>query len=153
MSRIHNDKYIPADCRNYQCPLTRTVLIERIKQYGFIECGEMLSFLECVCGTYPDRCALIWLRDKLAQCLGQHDNGSDYFSALRTLGNELDYAIFVIRWVIWIRLSLPWIFTYQSARVRLVPLAEFINYRFCYLSDTRNNVKTTPPCYLNNCSE
>lgn len=49
MSRIHNDKYIPADCRNYQCPLTRTVLIERIKQYGFIECGEMLSFLECVC--------------------------------------------------------------------------------------------------------
>lgn len=96
MNRIHIN-ISPADCRDYQYPLTRTVLIERIKQYGFIECGEMLSFLECVCGTYPDRCALIWLRDKLAQCLGQYDNRSDYFSALRTLGNELDYAIFVIR--------------------------------------------------------
>lgn len=79
--------------RFYGRKLSRQVIAGMVRRYGFIECGEIYSFLDKVCGIYPDRCALIWLSEKTGECLKNHDNGSEYFRELRILKNELEYAI------------------------------------------------------------
>lgn len=74
--------------------LSRSDLLERIKPYGFIETSSVLSFLENVCNPAPDECAFMYIRNKIDECLSHHDNGSDYFSALRSLLKDLDYILF-----------------------------------------------------------
>ncbi|WP_052130820.1 hypothetical protein [Erwinia typographi] len=82
--------------RFYGGSLSREILRESVRHYGFTECGEMLCFLDCLCDVYPDRSALLWLREKTGECLRNHDNGTDYFRDLRTLESELEYALSVI---------------------------------------------------------
>lgn len=91
---MKDEYYLPGSgYRFYGCKLSRRLLIDAIRHYGFTECGEMLSFLENVCDVYPDRCALIWLREKTGECLNAHDNGSSYFTGLRMMKGELEYAL------------------------------------------------------------
>ncbi len=75
------------------CKLNKKSLTAAIRHYGFIECQDILSFLNYVCGIYPDRCSLIWLKEKTSECLDKHDDGSEYFTMLRTLVNEFEYAL------------------------------------------------------------
>lgn len=88
-----SDFFLAPGYRFYGRKLSRQVIAGMVRRYGFIECGEIYSFLDKVCGIYPDRCALIWLSEKTGECLKNHDNGSEYFRELRILKNELEYAI------------------------------------------------------------
>lgn len=89
---LSNSLYVPG-YRFYGYKLSRKVIASMVQRYGFIECGEIHAFLDKVCTVYPDQCALIWLSEKTAECLKNHDNGSEYFRELRMLKNELEYAI------------------------------------------------------------
>lgn len=77
-----------------QVSLNRRDLIEHVKPYGFVETSCILRFLENVCGPNPDECAFLYIRGKLDECLRKHDNGSEYFSAMRRLLRDLDYLLF-----------------------------------------------------------
>lgn len=88
-----SDSFYSPGWRFYGHKLSRQVMAGMVRHYGFIECGEVYTFLDNVCGIYPDRCALIWLSEKIGECLANHDNGSEYFHELRTLKSELEYAI------------------------------------------------------------
>ena len=77
-----------------QISLSRGDLLERVKPYGFIETGSIMSFLENVCHARPDEHAFQYIRNKIDECLRRHDNGSSYFSALRNLLKDLDYLLF-----------------------------------------------------------
>jgi hypothetical protein len=70
--------------------MTREDLIKIFKKYGFIECADILSFLEFVCTKYPDRCAYIYIINKLTECLINHDNDSDYFNELNVLAKNIN---------------------------------------------------------------
>lgn len=74
-------------------PLSRSVLKERIQIYGFIECGQIFSFLEYVCDACPGESDLRYIQSKLVECLVTHDDGSVYFSGLKTLLREVSYAL------------------------------------------------------------
>jgi len=65
--------------------LIREELINVIQFYGFIECGQILSFLTHVCVENPDDADLSWIYRKINQCLRNHNNGSDYFYALERI--------------------------------------------------------------------
>ena len=85
-------------CSNPACDagshssLTRSVLKDRIKIYGFIQCGQIYSFLDYVCDTCPGEAELKYVQGKLVECLVEHD-GSVYFSGLKTLLQEVNYAL------------------------------------------------------------
>jgi hypothetical protein len=66
-------------------PISSQALMDIVRHYGFIECGQLLTFLGSVCGTLPDISELLYIRDKLRECLNNHDNHSVYFCELREL--------------------------------------------------------------------
>ena len=72
-------------------------LSTKLNHYGFIECHEMINFLEFVCDKKPDRLALNWLKGKVTQCLEIHDNGSDYFDELRVIKLLIYDALIICR--------------------------------------------------------
>lgn len=76
-----------------QSSLTRGVLKERIKVYGFIQCGQIYSFLEYICDAHPGESELKYVQCKLIECLTEHDDGGVYFSGLKTLLQEVNYAL------------------------------------------------------------
>lgn len=73
--------------------LNRDYIIQIIKFYGFIECGQILSFLTFVCLDSPDGNDLTWIYNKINQCLINNNNGSDYFYDLVQLKTviEIDF--------------------------------------------------------------
>ncbi len=73
--------------------LSRQALIDRLSHYGFIECGMMLTFLHMICDVTLGVGELTYLRDKIKECLNEHDNQSDYFNDLRKLYAHLDEGI------------------------------------------------------------
>ncbi len=83
----------PARAVLSQSSLTRSVLKERIKIYGFIQCGQIYSFLDYVCDTIPGEVELKYVQGKLVECLVEHDDGSVYFSGLKALLQEVNYAM------------------------------------------------------------
>lgn len=70
-------------------PVARNALIKRLGFYGFIECAELVTFLQIICNDEPGACELRYIRDKVQQCLDIHDNQNDYFSELRRVCEEL----------------------------------------------------------------
>lgn len=76
-----------------QSSLTRSVLRERIKFYGFIQCGQIYSFLEYICDANLGESELKYVQGKLVECLVEHDDGGGYFSGLKTLLQEVNYAL------------------------------------------------------------
>lgn len=82
----HGDKYY-----SYAGPhrLSRHSLENRLGRYGFTECGVLLIFLRWVCDDTPGMTELIYIKEKISECLRNHDNHSDYFADLRTLRREI----------------------------------------------------------------
>lgn len=76
-----------------QSSLTRSVLKDRIKVYGFIQCGQIYSFLDYVCDSNPGEAELKYVQGKLVECLMEHDDGGIYFSGLKSLLHEVNYAL------------------------------------------------------------
>lgn len=72
--------------------LSRKYLADIISYYGFIECGQALSFLMKVCDEYPDEIDLTWIYGKVNRCLRVHDNGNQYFDGLKSLMKDIECA-------------------------------------------------------------
>lgn len=66
---------------------------ERLKDYGFTEIDDVVSFLNLFRESPPGDCEYIYIRNKLGLCLEHHDNETDYFIPLREFVTELDCLI------------------------------------------------------------
>jgi hypothetical protein len=73
--------------------LSITQIRQRVDQYGFIEFASILKFIEYVCSSPPDIGDYSFIRAKVRLCLQHHDDGSDYFIAIREFASELDALI------------------------------------------------------------
>lgn len=82
---------------------SRSSMLNRLKMYGFIECGNIITFLNYVCDDemlgVP---ALRYIYSKITECLKNHATdvrrfGSAdsmcYFQDLRALKEELEFVI------------------------------------------------------------
>ena len=83
--------------------LSRSNILLLMQQYGFIECGNIIAFLQCVCDTeLLDRSAYSYIYSKVSECLMLHDTGDYgvcddlvYFRNLKVLKNELEFILSV----------------------------------------------------------
>lgn len=76
--------------------LSRTHMEKRVGRYGFIECGMLMHFLLLICDDEPGLTELIYIKEKISECLRNHDNQSDYFSDLKVLRREIcDEIVFL----------------------------------------------------------
>lgn len=81
--------------------LSRSNLLTLLQHYGFIECGNVMSFLEYVCDTENlDRSAYNYIYAKICECLQNHNagdySGCDdflYFDNLKLLRDELEFIL------------------------------------------------------------
>lgn len=64
-------------------PFNATELAARLGRYGFTECSLLRAFILCICGDSPGPPELGYIRFKLRECLGRHDDGSAWFADLR----------------------------------------------------------------------
>lgn len=55
-----------------------------LQGYHFIECTDIITFLDLFCSAGIEKNEFFYTERKLKQCLDTHDNGSDYFSELRS---------------------------------------------------------------------
>jgi len=55
-----------------------------LQGYHFMECTDILTFLDLFCPAGIEKNEFFYIARKLKQCLETHDNGSDYFSELRS---------------------------------------------------------------------
>ncbi|MGE9552890.1 hypothetical protein ACQPT2_17130 [Erwinia amylovora] len=74
-------------------PFSKGKIKERLSFYGFTEIADIMRFIKLVCSTPPDVSDFNFIRSKIDLCLRHHDNGSDYFIALREFASELDAVI------------------------------------------------------------
>ncbi|AGB84055.1 hypothetical protein D781_3863 [Serratia sp. FGI94] len=86
----HLEYLVPVDSTS---PVARCTLIKKLGGYGFIECSLLVSFLQLFCNEDLDVIELQYIRDKVRDFLGKHDNQSDYFSVLRQISQETHDAI------------------------------------------------------------
>jgi hypothetical protein len=77
--------------------LNKAILLERYRHYGFIECGEILMFLEFVCEFRLGYCEFLYIMEKTKECIIKNDNGSDYFSDLRSIVYEINCMLHIHR--------------------------------------------------------
>ncbi|WP_164141772.1 hypothetical protein [Serratia marcescens] len=63
---------------------------EKVRLYGFIECGDILQFIQVFCPGELGVGELMYVLGKLKECLGNHDNQTPYFSGLRKLSREIN---------------------------------------------------------------
>jgi hypothetical protein len=73
-----------------QHPLSRKLLLERYRVYGFIECAKIIMFLEFVCDTNLGISELHYIMEKTKECVLNHDDGSDYFNDLKNIIYEIN---------------------------------------------------------------
>lgn len=79
--------------------ITREEVMKRVGRYGFIECGEILTFLSYACSSeILDIHALRYVYGKTAECLANHpasdiDNQECYFQDLFVLKGEIEFII------------------------------------------------------------
>ncbi|WP_191939663.1 hypothetical protein IFU37_023305 (plasmid) [Pantoea agglomerans] len=73
--------------------LTRTGVRERIRDYGFTEVADVLTFLNTVCRAELGLNEIVYIRRIIGSCLGRNDDKSDYFIPLREFVTELDCLI------------------------------------------------------------
>ncbi|XGI80461.1 hypothetical protein ACED16_01320 [Enterobacter hormaechei] len=72
-------------------------ILKVINYYGFKECEEISSFLNHVCGGYPDDADLYWIYQKLSRCLRKNSDGSDYFLPLKFLKVTIEENLHILR--------------------------------------------------------
>lgn len=70
-------------------PISRNVLLRELSRYGFTEVSDVVRFLQVICPTVPDDAAILYMQEKLGECLKNHDNGSDWFDGLRDVVTRL----------------------------------------------------------------
>jgi len=81
--------------------LSRSNILSLLQHYGFVECGNVMSFLEYVCDTETlDRSAHSYIYAKICECLLNHDAGNYddcddfyYFEKLKILRDELEFIL------------------------------------------------------------
>ena len=64
-------------------PFNTKDLAARLERYGFTECSMLRAFILCICGDTAGPPELFYIRLKLRECLGRHDDGSAWFADLR----------------------------------------------------------------------
>jgi hypothetical protein len=72
-----------ADTGRAEGTFSATDLAGRLGRYGFTECSTLRAFILCICGDTPGPPELGYIRLKLRECLGRHDDGSAWFADLR----------------------------------------------------------------------
>lgn len=70
--------------------ISRKALLRELMKYGFVEVSDVIAFLEVICPTVPDDAAVLYMKEKLSDCLKNNDNGSEYFDELRTVVKKLE---------------------------------------------------------------
>lgn len=68
----------------------RHTLTSRLISYGFVECASLAYFIQYTCEYPPKLGDLIYISEKLKECLKTHDNGSAWFDDLRALQCEIE---------------------------------------------------------------
>lgn len=74
-------------------PLARRALIKRLGYYGFIECAQLVNFLQLICEDEPGIAELKYILDRVQDCLYRYDSQDDYFTDLRQLRWEINNEI------------------------------------------------------------
>lgn len=72
-------------------------LLAEIQGYGFMEISDIKYFISVMARLNPTACEYLYIREKLALCLINHDNGADYFIPLRHLVASLNYFLRELR--------------------------------------------------------
>lgn len=62
----------------------------RIECFGFTEVSDILRFLFFIVNSTLENSDYLYIREKIDRCLRNHDNGDNYFIALRELACDLD---------------------------------------------------------------
>lgn len=63
----------------------KSYIVEVLDRYNFIECAHVIDFILIFCSFGIEINELEYIEKKVHQCLKNHDNGSDFFSDLRSL--------------------------------------------------------------------
>ncbi len=71
-------------------PISRNALLSELTRYNFVEVNDVVTFLQQICPTIPDDTDILYMREKLTECLKNHDNGSDWFDGLRGIVGRLE---------------------------------------------------------------
>ncbi|MEN4748125.1 hypothetical protein [Pantoea agglomerans] len=80
--------------------LTSKSVCEAVREYGFSEIGDILSFLDFICRPDLGISEIAYIRKKIELCLRRYDDGENYFIPLREFATELDCMIemSIYRW-------------------------------------------------------
>ncbi|KDA94290.1 hypothetical protein T296_11370 [Pantoea agglomerans Eh318] len=80
--------------------LTSKSVCEAVREYGFSEIGDILSFLDFICRPDLGISEIAYIRKKIDLCLRRYDDGRNYFIPLREFATELDCMIemSIYRW-------------------------------------------------------
>lgn len=83
--------------------LSRSNIAIRLKIYGFIECGNIINFLNYVCeDECLDMASFRFIHSRVSDCLNKHDTCAErynnvdavyYFQDLKVLKDELEFVI------------------------------------------------------------
>lgn len=73
--------------------LTSRNVSEILRNYGFPEIGDILSFLEFICRPDLGISEIVYIRKKIELSLRKYDDGNNYFIPLREFATELDCMI------------------------------------------------------------
>lgn len=73
--------------------MLKQYIIDIVRNYGFIECADILFFLKYLNNEKIEQTSLSWISAKLNECLSNHDDGKDYFIELRKLRNDISNLI------------------------------------------------------------
>lgn len=74
-------------------PLARRALIKRLGYYGFIECAQLVNFLQLICDDEPGIAELKYILTRVQDCLNRYDSQDDYFTDLRQLRQDISNEI------------------------------------------------------------
>lgn len=65
--------------------ISRNALVNVLNKYDYCEIRHVVLFLHQLQSCIPDRASCIYMREKLDECLKNHDNGCDHFQEIRMI--------------------------------------------------------------------
>ncbi|HCD3190872.1 TPA: hypothetical protein NBM92_005237 [Klebsiella oxytoca] len=65
--------------------ISRNALINALSKYDYCETRHAVEFLSQLQSCIPDRASCIYIREKLDECLKNHDNGCGHFQEIRLI--------------------------------------------------------------------
>lgn len=69
--------------------LTSKRVGETLREFGFSEIGDILSFLDFISRPELGISEIVYIRKKIELCLRRYDDGENYFIPLREFATEL----------------------------------------------------------------